>query len=57
MINSSANVALVVAGAEKADAVNVVLGDGQNSELLPVQMVSPEGELTWFLDRGAASKL
>lgn len=57
VINSSANVALVVAGAEKADAVNVVLGDGQNSELLPVQMVSPEGELTWFLDRGAASKL
>lgn len=32
VINSSANVALVVAGAEKADAVNVVLGDGQNSE-------------------------
>ncbi|KAE9451789.1 hypothetical protein C3L33_16329, partial [Rhododendron williamsianum] len=57
VINSSANIALVVAGAGKADAVNVALGDGQNPDLLPVKLVSPEGELTWFLDRGAASKL
>ncbi|XP_028054995.1 probable 6-phosphogluconolactonase 4, chloroplastic [Camellia sinensis] len=58
VINSSANIALVVAGAGKAHAVNVALGSGQNSDsLLPVQMVSPEGELTWFLDSGAASKL
>ncbi|KAF7132064.1 hypothetical protein RHSIM_Rhsim09G0208500 [Rhododendron simsii] len=57
VINSSANIALVVAGAGKADAVNVALGDGQSPDLLPVKLVSPEGELTWFLDRGAASKL
>ncbi|PSS32967.1 6-phosphogluconolactonase [Actinidia chinensis var. chinensis] len=57
VINSSANIALVVAGAGKADAVNVALGNGQSSNTLPVQMVSPEGELTWFLDKGAASKL
>ncbi|GMP70697.1 hypothetical protein CsSME_00029437 [Camellia sinensis var. sinensis] len=58
VINSSANIALVVAGAGKAHAVNVALGSGQNSDsLLPVQMVSPEGEVTWFLDSGAASKL
>jgi 6-phosphogluconolactonase len=57
VINSSANIALVVAGAGKADVVNVALGNGQSSNLLPVQMVSPEGELTWFLDKGAASKL
>ncbi|KAH7855594.1 hypothetical protein Vadar_026582 [Vaccinium darrowii] len=57
VINSSANIALVVAGASKADAVNVALGNGQSSDLLPVQMVSPEGELTWFLDKEAASKL
>lgn len=57
VINSSANIALVVAGAGKADVVHAALGDGSNSDKLPVQMVSPEGELTWFLDKGAASKL
>ncbi|CAK9158223.1 unnamed protein product [Ilex paraguariensis] len=57
VINSSAHIALVVAGAGKAHPVHVTLGDGQNSDLLPVQMVSPEGELMWFLDKAAASKL
>ncbi|KAL3524445.1 hypothetical protein ACH5RR_017279 [Cinchona calisaya] len=58
VINSSAHVALVVAGAGKADAVHTTLGSDQNSDVvLPVQMVSPEGKLKWFLDKGAASKL
>ncbi|PKI79416.1 hypothetical protein CRG98_000163 [Punica granatum] len=57
VINSSAYIALVVAGAGKAPVVQTALRDSQNSEKLPVQLVSPEGELTWFLDRDAASKL
>ncbi|KAJ9552971.1 hypothetical protein OSB04_017016 [Centaurea solstitialis] len=57
VINSSANIALVVAGAGKAHPVHVALGHGQDPDLLPVQMVSPEGELAWFLDKDAASKL
>ncbi|XP_073131503.1 probable 6-phosphogluconolactonase 4, chloroplastic [Henckelia pumila] len=57
VINSSAHVALVVAGAGKASAVYTALGDVSNSEVLPVQLVAPQGELTWFLDKGAASKL
>lgn len=57
VINSSANIALVVAGAGKAYPVHVALGNGQDSELLPVQMVAPNGDLTWFLDKDAASKL
>lgn len=57
VINSSANIALVVAGAGKADVVHKSLGDDKNTDLLPVQMVSPEGELVWFLDKAAASKL
>ncbi|PWA97139.1 nagB/RpiA/CoA transferase-like superfamily protein [Artemisia annua] len=57
VINSSANIALVVAGAGKAHPVHVALGNGQDSDVLPVQLVSPEGELTWFLDKDAASKL
>ncbi|KAK6118522.1 hypothetical protein DH2020_047789 [Rehmannia glutinosa] len=57
VINSSANIALVVAGAGKASAVYTALADVSNSEVLPVQLVAPEGELTWFLDKEAASKL
>ncbi|XP_051121277.1 probable 6-phosphogluconolactonase 4, chloroplastic [Andrographis paniculata] len=57
VINASANVALVVTGSGKASAVHTALSDVSNSEVLPVQLVSPEGELTWFLDKEAASKL
>lgn len=57
VINSSAHVALVLTGANKAHPVHVALGDGQDSDVLPVQRVLPEGELVWFLDRAAASKL
>nr|POE59931.1 putative 6-phosphogluconolactonase 4, chloroplastic [Quercus suber] len=57
VINSSAYIALVVTGAAEAGAVQNALGNSQNSEKLPVAMVSPEGELAWFLDAAAASKL
>ncbi|KAE8077637.1 hypothetical protein FH972_016184 [Carpinus fangiana] len=57
VINSSAYIALVVTGAPQAGSVQRALGNGQISDKLPVQMVSPEGELTWFLDKDAASKL
>ncbi|MED6216914.1 hypothetical protein PIB30_012644 [Stylosanthes scabra] len=57
VINSSAYAAFVVTGAGKADAVHSALKGSQNSPKLPAGMVSPEGELKWFLDKGAASKL
>ncbi|CAI0452598.1 unnamed protein product [Linum tenue] len=58
VINSSANIALVVCGGGKADVVQRALGNsGKNEEPLPCQLVSPEGELKWFLDKSAASKL
>lgn len=57
VINSSAAIAMVVNGAGKAEAVSTALGDQQSSVSLPVQMVSPEGELTWFTDKEAMSKL
>ncbi|TYH41059.1 hypothetical protein ES332_D12G290600v1 [Gossypium tomentosum] len=57
VINSSAHIALVICGAGKAGPVHSALGNSQNSDPLPVQMVSPEGELVWFLDKDAASKL
>ncbi|KAI6697755.1 hypothetical protein NL676_017874 [Syzygium grande] len=57
VINASAHIALVVAGAGKAGVVHAALGNSQSPDQLPVEMVSPEGELTWFLDKAAASKL
>ncbi|KAK3228350.1 hypothetical protein Dsin_000231, partial [Dipteronia sinensis] len=57
VINSAAYNALVICGAEKAGPVQAALGNSQNSDVLPVQMVSAEEELTWFLDKEAASKL
>ncbi|KAJ0046068.1 hypothetical protein Pint_05149 [Pistacia integerrima] len=57
VINSSAYNALVVCGAGKAGPVQAALGNSQNFDKLPVQMVSAEVELAWFLDKDAASKL
>ncbi|KAK7353406.1 hypothetical protein VNO80_18853 [Phaseolus coccineus] len=57
VINASAYAALVVTGKGKADAVHSVLGKSQNPVKLPAGLVSCEGELKWFLDKDAASKL
>ncbi|KAJ6874539.1 6-phosphogluconolactonase 4 [Populus alba x Populus x berolinensis] len=57
VINSSAYIAMVVCGPGEVDAVYKALGKTANSELLPVQRVTPEEELRWFLDKVAASKL
>lgn len=57
VINTSAYIALVVTGAGKAGAVQKALGNSEDSGTLPVELVSPAGELTWFLDKNAASKL
>lgn len=57
VINSSSNVAMVVTGAGKSSAIYAALEDEKKTDLLPVEKVSPEGELKWYLDKGAASKL
>lgn len=57
VINSSEHIALVVAGTGEVNAVHTALGNSGDAKKLPAQMVSPEGELTWFLDKDAASKL
>ncbi|KAF7830770.1 putative 6-phosphogluconolactonase 4, chloroplastic [Senna tora] len=60
LINACSNLAMVVTGAGKANAVHsAVMGKGKLSdEKLPVQLVKPlQGEMKWFLDKGAASKL
>lgn len=58
VINASSNIAMVVTGAGKADVVYSALEKPPNADnYLPIQKVSPEGEIKWFLDKGAASRL
>jgi len=55
VINSAANIAVVVTGAGKAEALKKGLSDEVHDGLLPIQLVSPKsGNLTWFADKAAA---
>jgi 6-phosphogluconolactonase len=57
-INNARNVAITVAGAEKADALHAVLKGPRDTDALPAQLVHPhDGELRWFVDEAAAAKL
>lgn len=58
VINSSSECALVVTGKQVAHAVKVGLASRASDFIpLPVEMVSPEGNLTWFLDKDALSQI
>ena len=58
MINQSKQIAFLVYGKEKAEAVYHILKDVQDIEKYPAQLIHPtEGELEWFLDTDAASLL
>ncbi|KAF3785245.1 putative 6-phosphogluconolactonase 4 [Nymphaea thermarum] len=46
-----------VTGSGKADTLRTALEDVDRPDPLPVQIVSPEGELTWFADKAASSLL
>ncbi|KAK1387010.1 hypothetical protein POM88_015188 [Heracleum sosnowskyi] len=59
VIQSSANVAVVVTGSKKADMVHLAIDDvGSECPSVPAKMIQPiNGKLLWFLDEPAASKL
>ncbi|CAH9070025.1 unnamed protein product [Cuscuta europaea] len=59
VINSASENAMVITDGELANMVNVALGDGvaPNGIPPPCTEVSAEDELTWFLDKDAASKV
>ncbi|KAK6936640.1 Glucosamine/galactosamine-6-phosphate isomerase [Dillenia turbinata] len=42
---------------QEAPAVQRALGNSLKLDPLPVQMVSPEEEMAWFLDKDAASMI
>eukprot|EP00252_Welwitschia_mirabilis_P001483 TRINITY_DN11344_c1_g3_i3.p2 TRINITY_DN11344_c1_g3~~TRINITY_DN11344_c1_g3_i3.p2 ORF type:complete len:124 (-),score=31.39 TRINITY_DN11344_c1_g3_i3:332-703(-) len=59
VINSAANVAVVVTGTGKADALQKVFGEEDVPYgSLPAQLVSQDHRnVVWFVDKDAASKL
>ena len=58
LINQANQVAFLLFGAGKAEAVYHILEDERNIEQYPAQLIKPQaGELHWFMDRDAASKL
>jgi len=58
LINQARNIAFLVFGQGKAEAVHHVLEDEFDPEKYPAQLIDPvKGELHWFLDEAAASLL
>lgn len=59
LINKAKNIAFLVFGEAKAEALKHVIEDtDKNPELYPSQLIAPiDGKLTWFLDDEAASLL
>ena len=58
VINHAARLYFIVTGADKAEVVARVLGEGRDAQAYPAAGVQPErGEVVWWLDEAAASGL
>jgi len=58
IVNDARNIAFLVSGADKADALSVVLNGPFDPYRYPAQTIQPtQGELFWFVDEAAATKL
>ncbi len=58
LLNAAAHILFLVAGQDKADALQAVLEGEHNPDEYPAQIIRPtQGEVTWMLDPAAASKL
>lgn len=58
LINQAKCIAYLVYGEGKAEAVHHIIEDTKDIENYPAQLISPKkGDLQWFLDTAAASKL
>lgn len=58
LINAAHNIAFLVYGAGKAEAVRHILEDPTDIELYPAQLINAvSGDLYWFMDEGAAAKI
>jgi len=58
VINNARNVCFLVAGTDKAETLSKVFESDSEADKLPAQSVQlTKGELIWFVDQAAASKL
>lgn len=57
IVNQSAAVVFLAAGAGKAGVLKAVLQGAFNPELYPSQIIQPKGALHWFVDAAAAGAL
>jgi len=59
LINKAENVAFLVFGENKAEALKHVIGDDQKDvDTYPAQLIDPiDGKLTWFVDEAATNLL
>lgn len=55
MINHARHVAIIVAGENKAEKIQQIHLKKLNE--FPIEKISPQGELVWFLDSSAAARL
>jgi 6-phosphogluconolactonase len=57
MLNHSRQVLFLVAGADKAEPLAEVLTGPYDPKRLPSQLIQPDGQLVWFIERSAAARL
>jgi len=58
VINAAAQVAFLVAGAQKADILHTVFTTPPHPDQYPAQLIAPvHGQLSWLLDAAAAARL
>jgi len=58
VVNMANNIAFMVTGANKRDALYMVLDGERNEERYPSQLIQPvKGELHWFVDQEAGFRL
>ncbi len=57
VVNQSACITYLVAGADKAPAVKAIIEGPVDHDLYPAQVIETEGALIWFLDAAAAADL
>jgi 6-phosphogluconolactonase len=56
-INRSREVAVLMAGAGKADRLAEVLHGPRDPHRLPIQLIQPAGRMVWIVDEAASAKL
>lgn len=57
LINAAKSVAFIAFGSKKADALYEVIKGDKNIDKYPSQIIAPKGELMWYVDQEAASRI